>query len=143
VRGGVPEAGAVVDEWIAQLGPDAYNPHFYFRGVLEACLDLGDVARTRRCLERAGATGWQVAHAARWRLGRATPRDELLAACLDRYAPGPVSGRAVERHAPFGVGNVVIRPGWLDFSEPHPVETLSVVAALGADGPAWEWDRLP
>jgi hypothetical protein len=144
VHGAASVAGELVDEWIAALNPLTYDPYGYFRGLLESCLDLGDVARTRRCLEMAGATGWQVAHAARWRLGRAANREELLEACLDPYKPGLVAGRAVGRAGfPMAAGRVVIQPQWLDFSDPHPVETLSVVAALGADAPMWEWDWLP
>lgn len=144
VRTRAPGAEELVDEWIAALSPGTYDPYTYFRGVLESCLELGDVARTGRCLEVAGATRWQVAHAARWRLGRAERREDLLVACLRPCQPGPVAGRAVElRGFPMAAGRVVIRPPWLDFSDPRPVETLSVVAAVGTDAPAWEWDRLP
>ncbi len=145
--GGAPGAGDLVDEWIAAFGPHQYDPYAYFCGVLEACFALRDVERTRALLAAAGATGWQVAHAGRWALSEAARRGDvsaLLAACLERYPAGIVAGRAGERGLPmFGAGRMVLRPAWLELGDPHPIETLSIVAALGADGPTWNDSSLP
>ena len=145
LRCGAPDkAGELVDTWIDHLAPMTYDPYAFFRDVLEACIELGDAARVRRLYERGGPTGWQVAHAARWQLGRAANRGALLDACLARYEAGSVAGRAVDGPGlPFAVGKVVIRPQWLQLTDPHPIETLSIVAALGSDGPAWTDEALP
>jgi hypothetical protein len=42
----------------------------------------------------------------------------------------------------MAVGKIVYRPQWLQLTEPHPIETLSIVAALGPDGPAWGGESL-
>jgi hypothetical protein len=144
VRGAPDRAGSLVDRWIDHLAPATYDPYQFFRGVLEACIRLGDAARVRRLCERGGPTGWQIAHAARWDLAHASNRTDLLDACLARYKPGCVAGRAVDGPGlMMAVGKVVIRPQWLQLDRPHPVETLSIVAALGSDGPSWHGDALP
>ncbi len=144
IVGGAEAREALLDEWIAHLSPMTYDPYFFLKAVVEACIELGDPERLRRTLEAGGPTGWQVAHAARWALARAEEPERFLDVLLDRYPPGFVAGRAVEpRGMSFAAGKCVIRPPWLDFSEPHPVETLSIVAALGGKGSIWEWDWLP
>jgi len=144
-------AAELIDTWIDALDADTYNPYAYFGGVIEACLALGDAARVRRLLARGGASGWQVAHAARWSLAAAAARadaavPDLLAALLERHDASVVAGRAVEPGGfALAAGRMVIRPAWLALAAPapHPVETLSVVAALGAHGPAWTDPALP
>ncbi|HEX7702223.1 MAG TPA: hypothetical protein VF403_15905 [Kofleriaceae bacterium] len=130
---------ALVDEWIAGLDPITYHPYAYFEVVLDACLVLGDVARTRTLLAKGGPTGWQVATAAHHGLAATTgDRAALLAALYERVTPGIVAGRAVARGGfPLGAGKMVIQPAWLDFATPHPIETLAIVVALGADNPRW------
>ncbi|MEO8843333.1 MAG: hypothetical protein ABI591_12885 [Kofleriaceae bacterium] len=130
---------ALVDEWIEALGPATYHPYAYFEIVLDACLALGDVERTRTLLAKAGPTGWQVGCAAHHALAETTgDRAALLAALYERVTPGVVAGRAVARDGfPLGAGKMVIQPAWLDFATPHPIETLAVVVALGADHPRW------
>ncbi len=136
--------GELLDRWIEHLGPMTYDPHFFMLGVLETCIEQGDPVRARRLLENGGPTSWQVAHAAHDALARCSDPEPFLEVLLDRYEPGAVAGRAVERHGfPLAAGKVVIRPAWLDFHEPHPVETLSVTAALAGQGPIWSWDWLP
>ena len=146
-RAEAPGAADLVDTWIDALGPGTYDPYAYFAGVLDACLELGDADRARRLLAAGGPTGWQVAHAARWPLPRAATRGAaaaLLDALLDRYPPGIVAGRAGDRSGLIlGAGRMVLRPEWLALTDPHPVETLSIVGALGADGPPWGGAALP
>jgi len=134
-----PDTLALVDAWIAALGPATYHPYAYFEAVLDACLALGDVERTRTLLAKAGPTGWQVATAAHHGLAATTgDRAALLGALYERVAPGIVAGRAVARGGfPLGAGKMVIQPTWLDFTTPHPIETLAIVTALGADNPHW------
>lgn len=130
---------ALVDEWIVALGPLTYHPYAYFEVVMDACLRLGDVGRTRTLLAKGGPTGWQVATAAHHGLAEtARDRAALLAALYERATPGIVAGRAVARGGfPLGAGKMVIQPAWLDFATPHPIETLAVVVALGADNLRW------
>jgi hypothetical protein len=144
VRGAGIEAADLLDTWIEHLSPATYHPYAFFGVVLEASMRLGDAERVRRVCERGGPMGWQIAHAARWELGRSPNRAELLEALLARYRPGCVSARGRERSGgPLTVGMCVTRPQWLELERPHPVETLSIVAALGTDGPAWGDDALP
>lgn len=147
VRGGAAGASELLDIWIDALGPLTYDPFTYFSTVLAASIELGDVERTRRCLTAAGATGWQVACAAREALAIASARGDggtLLAACYERHTPAVVAGRAIACGAiPFGAGKMVLQPAWLDFIDPQPIETLAIVAALGASGPCWMMPRLP
>src|SRR6185436_15585306 len=65
VRARMLGADELLDVWIDALGPLTYDPYTYFSTVLAAAIELGDVERTRRTLATAGATGWQVACAAR------------------------------------------------------------------------------
>jgi hypothetical protein len=143
VRGAGAQTTDLVDAWIEHLSHHTYHPYGFFRVVLECCLRLGDAERVERLCERGGPTGWQIAHAARWDLGRSPNRTELLEALLARYRPGCVSARGRERTGLTTVGMCVTRPAWLELEAPHPIETLSIVAALGADGPAWSDDALP
>jgi hypothetical protein len=144
VRGAPDRAGALVDAWIDDFTASTYDPYGFFRAILIACIELGDPARVRRLCQRGGPNGWQIAHAARWNLGRAANRVALLHACLAPYPAGFVAGRAVDQLGfSMAVGKVVIRPQWLQLARPHPVETLSLVAALGPDGPMWDDDVLP
>jgi hypothetical protein len=138
VRARVDGIAAVVDDWIDAIGPATYDPYAHFAAVFAACIDLGDVARAQRCLVRAGPTGWQVACAAREALARSDRRDLMLAVCYERVPPATVAGRGIPFGAlPFAAGKVVMQPAWLGFTEPHPIETLAIVAALGGDGPRW------
>jgi len=140
----IPRAGTLIDAWIRELGPYTYDAYFYATAILEACIELGDQARARACLETGGFTGWQVAHAARWALARAPEPVRFLDVLLDRYDPGCVSGRAYEpRGLNLGRGKGVMHPEWLDFFDPHPVETLSIIASLGERNPLWFADWLP
>jgi hypothetical protein len=84
-------------------------------------------------------TGWQIACAA-WQPLARCPSREMLELLYERHAPSFVAGRAVARGAiPLAAGKVSIQPAWLDFKDPHPIETLAMVVALGADGPPWPW----
>lgn len=142
IRARVDGAAEVVDVWIDAIGPLTYDPYAHFAEALAACIELADVERTRRCIAKAGPTGWQLACAARDALARTTAREQLLAACYERVPPGVVAGRGIPFGAfPFAVGKVVLQPAWLAFTEPHPIETLAVVAALGDDSPRWLTSR--
>lgn len=142
--GGAARMGELLDRWIEHLSPMTYDPHFFMMAVLHTCIDQGDRERARRLLENGGPTGWQVAHAAHDALRCSSDAEPFLDVLLDRYEPGAVSARAIERSGPsFSVGKSVVRPAWLDFREPHPVETLSVTAALGGEGLIMDWDWLP
>jgi hypothetical protein len=128
----------VVDRWIEALDSFTYDPFTHFAQTLAACIDLGDVTRARHSIAKGGPTGWQIACAAHDALGRAHDRQSLLAACYERAPAGVVAGRAVAYGAfPFGAGKIVSQPAWLAFTDPHPIETLALVAALGGDMPRW------
>jgi len=144
VRGAGTKALALVDTWTESLSHRTYHPYAFFRIVLDACMRLGDAEGVERVCKRGGPMGWQIAHAARWELGRSPNRDQLLDALLARYSPGCVSARGRDHAGDIlTVGMAVTRPAWLQLESPHPVETLSIVAALGTDGPAWDDDALP
>lgn len=144
IAGGAAEREALLDEWIEHLSPMTYDPYFFMKAVVEVSIELGDPDRLRRCLQAGGPNGWQVAHAARGALARSEDPARFLDVLLDRYPVDFVAGRALEpRGMGFAAGKCVVRPPWLDFAEPQPVEILAIVATLGAPGPAWEWDWLP
>lgn len=129
---------AVIDRWIDAIGPSMYDPWAHFAAVLGACIELDDAARVRRCIAAGGPTGWQLAVAARTALARSPHPAAMLAVLYERAPAGIVSSRAVGHGMmPVAAGKVVMQPAWLAFSDPHPVETLAIVAALGPDTPRW------
>ncbi|MDQ3338054.1 MAG: hypothetical protein M4D80_23055 [Myxococcota bacterium] len=137
----VEGAAEIVDGWIAALGRGTYDPYSYFSELLSASIALGDVERVKRCIAAAGPTGWQIACAAHAALAAAAARGDahpLLEACYERVPAGVVASRGISRGMlPLAAGKVVMQPGWLDFADPHPIETLALVTALGAETPRW------
>ena len=138
-RARVDGIGALLDDWIAKLTPATYDPWAYFAELLACCIEQGEVERVKRCIAAGGPTGWQIACAAHHAFAKAEDRGTLLAACYERVSPGCVAGRAMAAGMfTLGAGKMVRQPAWLAFTDPHPIETLALAAALGAAMPRWD-----
>ncbi len=140
-RGGA-DVRPVLEVYIDSLNAHAYAPYQHYAGLVELCLLLEAPDLLARSLDRAGASSWQVASACRPAIARLAARGSaalpaLLEVCRSLRPVGVVAGRDASDGG-FHAGMMVLRPAWLDFTRPRPVDTLLVSAALAGDGPDWE-----
>jgi hypothetical protein len=127
---------------LAELNAYAHSPAWLFAQLVEAFALLEDVEGVGRVLERGGAAPWQVAVALRDPVAALVRRGSgVVAELVERatsydVAPGVVAGRDASAGA-LHLGAVQLRPPWLAFDEPRPLDTLRILPELREDGPQW------